>query len=58
MQEEKQPWCDGRTFDVEVASETYTEHPRVYFGWDKNNQAVCPYCGKVFKKNDSSNVEK
>ena len=26
-------------------------HPAVYYTFDKDNQIICSYCGKIYKKN-------
>lgn len=44
MPSENQPQCDGSN----ATQTSYTEHPRVYFAWDANGQAQCPYCGRLF----------
>ncbi|MCA0371088.1 MAG: zinc-finger domain-containing protein [Proteobacteria bacterium] len=36
--------CDG--------ADGFGGHPRVFLDLGKTGQATCPYCGRIFKKED------
>lgn len=39
---EKEVMCDGATDVVTL------NHPRIYLSLQEDDQAQCPYCGKIF----------
>ena len=40
--------CDGTSEDAVGNISINSKHPLVYFKVTKDNNAECPYCGKIF----------